>query len=82
MSEREQASSKELDIERLLKYGRRHELVREIKRLRDGLQMIADEALVPDAFPAKAWKNLDDAQRAHMSALLIAKCTLEGGEHG
>lgn len=52
----------------------------EIDRLRAGLQMIADHTIVPAAFP-DIWDDLDDAQQSHISAVLIAECTLEGGDY-
>lgn len=52
----------------------------EIDRLRAGLQMIVDHTVVPSAFP-DIWDELDDAQQAHICAVLIAQCTLEGGDY-
>jgi hypothetical protein len=52
-------------------------LVAEIKRLRAALQMIADETIVPDAFPG-TWDTYTEAQQSHISALLIAQGALEG----
>lgn len=55
------------------------QLVVEIDRLRAGLQLIVDGTIVPEAFHER-WDKYDDAQQLHISALLIAQCTLEGGE--
>lgn len=52
-------------------------LEREIARLRDGLQMIADDTIIPDAFP-NTWDRMSESQQSHVSALLIARGTLEG----
>jgi hypothetical protein len=52
-------------------------LVAEINRLRGALQMIADETLVPDAFP-DTWDSYSEEQQVHISALLIAGGALEG----
>lgn len=50
---------------------------REIARLRDGLQMIADDTIIPDAFP-DTWDRMSESQQSHVSAMLIARGTLEG----
>lgn len=52
----------------------------EILRLRAGLQMIADGTIVPDLFP-HIWEKYDQAQQSHVSALVIAMATLEGGQY-
>lgn len=52
--------------------------LKEISRLRDALQMIADETICPEAFPD--WDTYSEAQQSHISALLIAEAALEGGE--
>jgi hypothetical protein len=52
-------------------------LVAEINRLRGALQMIAEETLVPDAWPDE-WDAWPVYHQLRMSALLIAGAALEG----
>lgn len=53
--------------------------IAEILRLRAGIQMIVDGTVCPDVFPE--WDAYDEAQQLHLSAVLIARATLEGGEY-
>jgi hypothetical protein len=52
-------------------------LVAEIKRLRDALEMIDVETLVPDAWPAE-WDSWSPEKQFRMSTLLIVGGALDG----
>jgi hypothetical protein len=55
-------------------------MIKEVSRLRDALQMISDETIVPDAFQG-TWHAMTEAEQSHVSALLIARAALEGGSN-
>lgn len=54
--------------------------VAEIHRLRYALDLISKNTVVPDAFPD--FITMTEAQQSHLSAVLIAKAALDGGDVG
>lgn len=50
---------------------------KEIERLRQALQMIADETLCPDLWREEDRKDWSEDHLAHMTALVIARAALE-----
>ena len=52
----------------------------EIERLRYALTLIAEGTVVPDAWP-DVWNQLSEDKQAAMSAMLIARGALEGGNY-